>query len=121
METLTTRTIKNTEQYEQVMAKIETLLSSLPNTPEFELLEVLSILADEYENRVSPMPKLDPIDAIRYEMEENGLQQKDMIKYLGSKSKVSEVLNRKTGLTLKMTKSLYNELGIPASLLLSYD
>ena len=121
METLTTRTIKTPEQYGQVMERIEILLNSKPDTPEFELLEVLSILADEYENRVSPMPKLDPIEAIKYDMEEKGLQQKDMVKYLGSKSKVSEVLNRKTGLTMKMIKSLYNDLGIPASILLAHD
>lgn len=119
METLTNRPIKTNEQYEQVMEKIETLLDSQPNTAEFELLEVLSILADDYENKICPMPKLDPIEAIRYEMEQRGLMQKDLIPYIGSKSKVSEVLNKKTGLTVKMIKSLYHGLGIPANVLLA--
>lgn len=119
MEILTNKTIKTNEQYEQVMEKIETLLDSQPNTEEFELLEVLSILADDYENKICPMPKLDPIEAIRYEMEQRGLMQKDLIPYIGSKSKVSEVLNRKTGLTVKMIKSLYHGLGIPANVLLA--
>ncbi len=113
------RPIKTQDQYNQVIEKIETLLDSKPNSPEFELLEVLSILADDYENKVCSMPVLDPIEAIKYEMEERGLLQKDLIPYIGSKSKVSEVLNRKTGLTIKMIKSLYHELGIPAHVLLT--
>lgn len=119
MEALTTKTIKSAEQYQQVMQTIESLLDSKPNSPEFELLEVLSILADEYENRICPIPKLDPIDAIKYEMEQRGMLQKDLIPYIGSKSKVSEVLNRKTGLTIKMIKSLYHGLGIPANVLIA--
>ncbi len=116
----TVRPIKSQDQYDQVMATIEILLDSKPNTPEFELLEVLSILADDYENKVCTMPVLDPIDAIKYEMEERGLLQKDLIPYIGSKSKVSEVLNRKKSLTIKMIKALYNELGIPANVLLAH-
>ena len=116
----TVRPINNQDQYKQVMAKIETLLDSKPNTAEFELLEVLSILADDYENKICPMPALDPIEAIKYEMEERGLIQKDLIPYIGSKSKVSEVLSGKTGLTIKMIKALYNELGIPANILLAH-
>jgi HTH-type transcriptional regulator/antitoxin HigA len=116
----TVRPIKTQEQYSQVMEQIETLLDSKPNTAEFELLEVLSILADDYENKICPMPELDPIEAIKYEMEERGLIQKDLIPYIGSKSKVSEVLNRKTGLTVKMIKALYHELGIPANVLLAH-
>jgi HTH-type transcriptional regulator/antitoxin HigA len=115
----TVRRIKNQGEYNQVIEKIETLLDSKPNTPEFDLLEVLSILVDDYENKVCPMPTLDPIDAIKYEMEERGLLQKDLVPYIGSKSKVSEVLNRKTGLTVKMIKALYHEFGIPANVLLS--
>ena len=115
----TVRPIKTQEQYKQVMEKIESLLDSKPNSTEFELLEVLSILADDYENKICPMPQLDPIEAIKYEMEERGLMQKDLIPLIGSKSKVSEVLNRKTSLTVKMIKALYHELGIPANILLA--
>ncbi|WP_028523249.1 helix-turn-helix domain-containing protein [Runella limosa] len=113
------RPIKTPEDYQKVLKRIEELIDSQPDSYEFELLEVLSILADEYENKVCPMPELDPIEAIKYEMQERGLQQKDLVPYIGSKSKVSELLNRKTGLTIKMIKSLYHELGIPASILLA--
>lgn len=116
---LTIKPIKTQEQYKQVMDKIESLLNSEPDTAEFELLEVLSILADDYENKICPMPKLDPIEAIKYEMEERGLMQKDLVPYIGSKSKVSEVLNRKTELTVRMMKNLHKNLGIPASVLLT--
>lgn len=115
----TIRPIKTQEQYDEVMESIEALLDSQPGTAEFELLEVLSILADDYENKTWPIPQLDPIEAIKYEMQERGLLQKDLVPLLGSKSKVSEVLNRKKGLTIKMIKALYQEFGIPAHVLLA--
>ena len=114
------RPIKTPEDYQKVMVEIEKLIDSQPDTPEFELLEVLSILADDYENKICVMPDLDPIEAIKYEMQERGLQQKDLVRYIGSKSKVSEVLNRKSGLTMKMIKALYRDFGIPANVLLAH-
>lgn len=65
------------------------------------------------------MLKLDLNEAIKYEIEQRDLLQKNLVQYIGSKSKVSEVLNRKTGLTVKMIKSLYRQLGIPANVLLA--
>ena len=71
MESLTLKTIKNEAEYQQIMQAIESLLDSKPDSSEFELLEVLSLLADDYENKFHPMPQLDPIDAIKYEMQEH--------------------------------------------------
>lgn len=116
----TVRPIKNEEQYREALKKIDSLINSKPNTPEFELLEVISILADDYENKHYAIEPLDPIEAIKYEMEESGLKQKDMVPYFGSKEMVSQVLNRKRPLTLKMMKSLHKDFGISAETLLSY-
>jgi HTH-type transcriptional regulator/antitoxin HigA len=114
------RPIKTEEQYREALKKIDSLIDAQPNTAEFELLEVLSILADDYENKHYAIEPLDPIEAIKYEMEEKGLKQKDLIPYFGSKEMVSQVLSRKRPLTLKIIKELYQNFGISADVLLSY-
>lgn len=111
--------IKNTDQYSQVMARIEQLLDSPPGTPDADLLEVLSILADDYENKTTPILPPDPIDAIRYQADELGVSSKQLATLLGGKNRLSEVLNRKRPLTLKMIKALYQQLQIPAESLLA--
>jgi HTH-type transcriptional regulator / antitoxin HigA len=118
METI--RPIKTEEQYRDALKKIDSLINSKPNTSEFELLEVISILVDDYENKHYAIEPLDPIEAIKYEMEESGLKQKDMVPYFGSKEMVSQVLNRKRPLTLRMMKSLYQNFGISADTLLAH-
>lgn len=117
METI--RPIKTEEQYREALKKIDSLINSKPNTIEFELLEVISILVDDYENKHYAVEPLDPIEAIKYEMEEKGLKQKDLVQYFGSKEMVSQVLNKKRPLTLKMIKSLYHSFGISADVLLA--
>lgn len=119
LETISIKPIKTEEQYKAAIEQIRKLWDCLPNTPEADLLEVLSILIEDYESKHYPVEPLDPIEAIRYRMEEQGLSQKDLIKYFGSKERVSEVLNRKRPLTLRMIKSLYHGLGISADSLLS--
>ena len=118
METI--RPIKTEVQYREALKKIESLIDSEPNSTDFEVLEVLSILVDDYENKHYAIEPLDPIEAIKYEMEESGLKQKDLIPYFGSKEMVSQVLNRKRPLTLRMIKSLYQNFGISADSLLAY-
>lgn len=113
------RTIKSEEQYKEVLKEIEKVWTAKRDTPEGDLLDILLLLVEQYEKKYYPIESLDPIDAIKYEMEENGLSQRDMVKYFGSKERVSEVLNRKRPLTLKMIKTLYHELGIPAASLLA--
>lgn len=115
---MTIRPIKTEEQYKEAMVQVQTLWHCPENSAEADILEVLSILIEQYEKTHYAITPLDPIDAIKYEMDEHGLSQKDMVKYFGSKERVSEVLNRKRPLTLKMIKTLYHDLGIPADILL---
>lgn len=113
------RPIKSDGQYKQVMAQIDQLLDCPPNSPEADLLEVLSILADDHENKTTPILPPDPIDAIRYQADELGLSSKELAALLGGKNRLSEVLNRKRPLTLKMIKTLFQQLHIPAESLLA--
>ena len=114
------RAIKTEEQYREALKQVDALINSKPNTAEFELLEVISILVDDYENKHYAIEPLDPIEAIKYEMKEQGLKQKDLVQYFGSKEMVSQVLNRKRPLTLRMIKSLYQNFGISADVLLAH-
>lgn len=111
--------IKTKKDYKQVMKQIESLWDSPPNTKETEILEIISILADEYENKHFPIEAPDPIEAIKYRMEQLNLSQKDLAKYLGGENRASEVLNKKRPLTLKMIKNLHQYLHIPAESLLA--
>ena len=95
MENHVIRAIKTEEQYKAILKQIRQLWTCAENSPEADLLEVLSILADDYENKHYPIAPPDPIEAIKYKMEENGLSANDLIPYFGSRSRVSEVLNRK--------------------------
>lgn len=80
------RPIKNADQYKQVMAHIDRLLDCPPDTPDADLLEVLSMLADDYENKTTPVLPPDPIDAIRYQAEELGVSSKELAALLGAKT-----------------------------------
>lgn len=111
--------IRTKKDYERTMKIIESLLECAPKSKEAETLEVLSILADEYENKHFTITAPDPIEAIKYRMEQLNLSQKDLAKYLGGENRVSEVLNKKRPLTLKMIKALYLHLHIPAAVLLA--
>ena len=82
-------------------------------------LDLLCTLVESYEMAHYPIAPPDPIDAILFRMEQMGMTKTDMAKYLGSQSRVSEVLGRKRKLTLKMVKSLYKGLKIPAEILLA--
>ena len=83
------------------------------------ILEVLSILADEYEKKHFPILDPDPIEYIKYCMEHSNISQHELTKYLGGAKRQSEILSRKKPLTLKMIKNLYTHLHIPAELLLA--
>ena len=85
---------------------------------EADYLDVLTLLVHDYEQRTSPVPPPDPIDAIRYRMQERGLRQRDLVPYIGTESVVSEVMNRKRRLTAGMVLRLARNLDLPAELLL---
>ena len=111
--------IKTEHDYNASIKRIEKLWGAKKDTPEGDELDILCTLVESYEMKHFPIAPPDPIDAIKFRMEQMGMTKKDMAKYLGSQSRVSEVLNRKRKLTLKMVKSLYRGLKIPAEILLA--
>lgn len=113
------RPIKNEQDYSKAILRIEELWGSKKDTLEGDELDLLVTLVESYEMKHYPIGPPDPIDAIKFRMEQMGMTNADMVKYLGSQSRVSEILNRKRGLTLGMIKSLYKGLKIPADILLS--
>ena len=113
--------IKNDEDYTNTLSKIETLMSAQPNTPQIDELEVLTTLVEAYEEQHYKIDAPDPIEAIKFRVEQEGLKQKDSVSIVGSKSRVSEVLNRKRKLTIEMIRNLHKQLYIPIeSLFLDY-
>lgn len=116
---MTTQVIKSKTQHEKYLAEAEYLISldPEPGTTKGDRLELLSILIEKYEKENFPIDKPDPIEAIEFRMEQQGLKQKDLVPYIGSKSKVSEVLSRKRPLTLQMVRNLNQGLGIPTDVL----
>ncbi len=113
--------IKNKEDYTQTLSYIENLMNAKPNTPQMDELEVLTTLVEAYEEQHYKIEAPDPIEAIKFRMEQEGLKQKDLITIVGSKSRVSEILNRKRKLTIEMIRNLHKQLHIPIeSLFLDY-
>jgi len=111
--------IKTEADYNASIKRIEALWGAKKDTIEGDELDLLCTLVESYEMHHYPIAPPDPIDAIQFRMEQMGMTKSDLAKYLGAQSRVSEVINRKRNLTLKMVKSLYNEMKIPADVLLS--
>jgi len=109
--------IKTEKDYNAALKEIEELFDAKPGTLEGDRLEVLSTLVEAYENERYDIPVPDPIEAINYFMESRGLTRADLETYIGSRARVSEILNRKRPLTLSMIQRLHTELGIPAEVL----
>ncbi len=113
------RLIKNEEDYKKALSRIEELMDAQPDTPEMDELELMTALVEMYEDRHYPISPPDPLEAIKFRMDQLGLTQQDMVPYIGTKSKVSEVLNGKRPLSLTMMRSLNKYLGISAEVLLN--
>jgi len=113
------RPIKDEKQYQDYLKIIDSLIDCLEDSPEEETLELVSILVEDYEDKHYHIEAPDPIEAIKFKMEENGLKKQDLATYFGSPSRVSEVLNRKRPLSLEMIKKLHSGLGISFETLLS--
>ncbi len=111
--------IKTENDYLKSLERIEELWGCTKDTPEGDEFDLLVTLAEAYEIKHFPIAPPDPVDAILFRMEHTGMTKTDMAKYLGSQSRVSEILSRKRKLILKMVKSLYKELKIPAEILLA--
>src|SRR5215470_6294307 len=110
--------IKTKRDYRQALKEIEGLMNAKRNTPEGDRLDVLVTLVEAFERKHYPLDLPDPIEAIKYHMDQNALQPRDLIPYIGSRNRVHEVLNRKRALTLKMIWRLHQGLGIPAESLI---
>ncbi len=111
--------IKTEQDYNMSIKRIEELWGAKRDTSEGDELDLLCTLVESYEMKHYPIAPPDPIDAIKFRMEQMGMTKADMVKYMGSQSRVSEILNGKRRLTLKMVKSLYKGLKIPAEILLA--
>jgi len=112
------RPIKTEQDYTTAIRRIEELWGAKTDTPKGDELDLLVTLVESYEIKHYPIAPPDPIDAIKFRMEQMGMTNSDMVQYLGSQSRVSEILNKKRKLTLGMIKSLYKGLKIPADILL---
>ena len=110
--------IKTEADYDAVLERIETLWGSDEDTPEGDELEVLVTLIEAYEVKHHPIPAPDPIEAIKFRMEQQGLTRKDLEPLLGHRGRVSEILSGKRSLTLTMIRRLNKELHIPAEVLI---
>lgn len=110
--------LKTEAEYSTALAKVESLMDAKPGSRQEEELELWSLLVERFEQEHHPIDFPDPIEAIRFRMEQEGLRQKDLEKYFPGKNRVSEVLSHKRPLSLGMIRSLHRGLGIPANVLL---
>ena len=111
------KVIKTEKDYQKALKRLEVIFNARRNSKEGDELELLSLLIDNYEQEMAPIEFPDPIEAIKFRMEQLGYKQKDLADALGLKSRVSEILNRKRKLTLDMIRKLNEELGIPTDVL----
>ncbi len=110
--------IKTEEDYKQALERLEGIFDAKSGTPEGDELEILSMLIDKFEKDNFPIDFPDPIEAIKFRMEQLGLKQKDLASTLGYKSRISEVLNKRRKLTLSMIRRLHKRLDIPTDILI---
>jgi len=110
--------IRTQRDHKATLAEIERLFDAKPGTSDGDRLEVLATLVEAYEQQHYPLLPPDPVEAILYFMESRGLSRKDLEPFIGSRGKVSEVLNRKRPLSIEMIRRLHDGLGIPAEVLI---
>ncbi len=110
--------IRTKTDYRAALKEIETLMSARIDTPEGERLDVLATLVEAYEKKHYRFDLPDPVEAIKFRMEQSGLAPKDLVPMIGQINRVYEVLNRKRPLTLQMIRRLHRDLGIPAESLI---
>ncbi|MDN5217542.1 helix-turn-helix domain-containing protein [Fulvivirgaceae bacterium BMA12] len=109
--------IRNEEDYKIALNRLEEIFDAKKGTQDGDELEILSILIDKYENEQFPIDLPDPIEAIKFRMEQMDIKQSDLIHIIGFKSRVSEILNKKRKLTLEMIRKLSEALRIPTEVL----
>ena len=107
------KVIKTEEEYNLALRRLEIIFDAPVDSPEGDEADLLGILIEKYEDEHYPIEAPDPIDAIKFRMEQMNMDNKDLAKIIGYKSRVSEIFNRKRKLTLKMIKNLHDKLKIP--------
>lgn len=110
--------IHTENDYQKALDRIEEIFDAKPGSKEGDELEILGILVDEYEKKHFPIEAPEPVEAIKFRMDQLGMEQKDLAKILGSKSRASEILSGKRSLSLRQIRILYRKLGIPAEVLI---
>jgi HTH-type transcriptional regulator/antitoxin HigA len=110
--------LKTEAEYTEALAKVESLMDVKPGSAKEQELELWSLLVERYEQEHFPIDLPDPVEAIKFRMEQEGLRQKDLERFFPGKNRVSEVLNRKRPLSIGMIRALHRGLGIPAEVLL---
>jgi HTH-type transcriptional regulator/antitoxin HigA len=110
--------IRSKADYERALAELERLWGAKSGTREGDRLDVLATLIDAYESQHFPMDPPDPIEAIKFRMEQQGLSRKDLEPLIGTRTRVAEVLNRKRNLSISMIRRLHKHLGISADVLI---
>src|SRR5687767_5801936 len=110
--------IKHERDYRRALREIDLLMNARANTPEGDRLDVLTTLVEAWEEKHHPIDMPDPVEAIRFAMQQRGLTRRDLEPLIGSRARVAEVLNHKRKLTLPMIRRLHATLGIPAEALI---
>lgn len=110
--------IRSEEDYEEALAEVERLWGAPAGAPGGDRLDILATLIDAYEARHYPMDPPDPVEAIKFRMEQQGLTRKDLEPVIGTRTRVAEVLNRKRSLSIAMIRRLHDRLGISADVLI---
>ena len=109
--------VKTEQDYQDAIKRLETIFDATPNSAEGDELEILSVLIDNYEKIHFPMDLPDPIEAIKFRMEQLNYNNQDLADVIGLKSRVSEILNKKRKLSINMIRKLHDVLQIPAEVL----
>ena len=115
---MTVKPIKTKKDYNQALVRLEKIFDAKKGSKEGDELEVLGILVDKYETENFPVELPDPIEAIKFRMEQLGYNQADLAKVVGLKSRASEILNKKRKLSLEMVRQLHDKLKIPTDVLI---
>ena len=110
--------IKTKKDYQQALDRLEIIFDAKRGTKEGDELEILGILIDQHENENFPIELPDPIEAIKFRMEQMGYSQNDLAKVVGLKSRASEILSKKRKLSLEMIRQLHEKLNIPTDVLI---
>lgn len=110
--------IRSETDYDKALTEIENLWGAKAGTPEGDRLDILATLIDAYEAKTYPMDPPDPVEAIRFRMEQQGLTRKDLEPMIGPRNRVADVLNRKRNLSIDMIRQLHSRLGISAEVLI---